>query len=887
MGEHMGIPSPAGVPAKRLPPAPESVSRARRFVRAALGGAAPGSAETAELLTGELAANAVLHARTEFEVQAWSGGGRVQVRVSDHRPERGLVPHDHHPYAATGRGLALVEELAPSHGVHSAEDRKTVWFELWPLEPAPPASAWETVAPSSGRTVDVTLIDVPYALYWSAQQHWEGLLRELHLTGRAEDLAGVRPRDLATAQDVSNVVSACMTVAVQQQTPDSSTLSMLVAFPREAAASVVTLNRVLDAAEEAARAETLLTLPSLPQIRAFRHWLLDQIAGQLSGADPVAWTLSAGDPADTPAELTPWDAGEVEAAAVPTVAADDLNRIIAVNAAAAHLLGWPAGDLIGQRLTVLIPEHLRERHRSAFTALLLTGRSRILGRSVPVPALRRDGRLVPVRLQIQTQEAVDGRTVFVAQLTTTAAPPGPPPEAGQDRYTRPEPGPVRLPTTTRRTRRASVDQAALDRLSLLADTSGALAGTLHLQEGLRRVCHVLTRRLADWCAVDLLDEAGRVERVCIVHRDPEAPVYAEHLGRLPPMSEDTQGSLPRVLLGAGPLLLTDMPAPGQARSELDARQLRLVEQLGGHSAIMAPLRARREVLGALTLVRTGEEHPFTQQDVLLVAELVRGIALGVDNARLHEHAQHTAERLQRALLPRLPKTGPLELAARYVPSSTTAQVGGDWYDGFTLPDGDTVLVIGDVSGHDLRAAVAMSTLRNMLRGIAVGCQDSPGGVLRHLDRASNALSPQATATCVYGLVKGGAAGPWDLHHSSAGHLPPLLTTREGGTRYLDGGAGLLIGMDPDVPRPSARDHLPPESTLLLYTDGLIERREQSLDDSMARLRRRTAALARAPPRRVLRRADHRLRRGQHRRHRAAGRTPPPARLPGARWTGIR
>ncbi|MFD0328198.1 hypothetical protein ACFQZC_08205 [Streptacidiphilus monticola] len=111
--------------------------------------------------------------------------------------------------------------------------------------------------------------------------------------------------------------------------------------------------------------------------------------------------------------------------------------------------------------------------------------------------------------------------MFVAQLTARTAPPGPLPVPPAGRYaTRPEPGPVHLPTTTKRTKRASVDRAALDRLSLLADTGSALTSTLNLEEGLRRVCHVLTQRLADWCVVDLVDEQGRVDRVCIVHRDP-------------------------------------------------------------------------------------------------------------------------------------------------------------------------------------------------------------------------------------------------------------------------------------------------------------------------------------------------------------------------------
>nr|BFD96405.1 SpoIIE family protein phosphatase [Kitasatospora sp. Xyl93] len=845
----MGILSPPGVPSRRFAPAPENVALARRFVRSALAGVPAETVDTAELLTSELAANAVLHARTEFEVQAWAQDGRVNVRVSDGRPEVGLVPHDRHPYASTGRGLGLVEDLAPSHGVHSDAERKTVWFELWPGQPDPPASAWETVAPV-GPTATVTLIDVPYALYWAAQQQWEGLLRELYLDGCAEERVVVSAADLTVARDAGNMICECMTASVQQETPDSSTLSVLVAFPADGAEAVATLYRVLDQAEAAAQQGALLTLPALPQIRAFREWLFDQITSQLSGADPTAWTLNPDAPSGTPTELAPWDASEVAAATEPTVAADDLNRIIAVNAAAANLLGWSPQELVGERLTVMIPEHLRGRHEAAFTSLLLTGQPRILGRSVPLPALRRDGRLVPVRLRVQTQEAIDGRTVFVAQLTARTGPTGAPQDPQELRNLhgpRMEPGPVSLPTTTSKSRRASIERAALDRLALLADTGLALSSTLNLHERLHRVCQVLTQRLADWCVADLLDDtAGRVERVCVVHGDPRMPMPEGLLGRLPPLAEDTQGSLPRVMRGAGPLLVTDFAPPERAQSALEARQLDMFERLEASSAIVAPLRARREVLGALTLVRTRDEYPFTGDDVLLVAELVRGIALGVDNARLHQHTRRTAERLQRALLPDVPPVANLDLVARYAPSSTTAEIGGDWYDAFVLPTDDLVLVIGDVAGHDLRAAVAMSALRNMLRGIAVDRREPPGEVLRQLDRASTTLTPQSTATCVYALVKGGESGPWELHHSSAGHLPPLLTTEDGGTRYLDGAAGLLLGMDADTPRPTAREPLAPGSTLLLYTDGLIERRGQSLDDAMDRLRRHTAALARAP-----------------------------------------
>lgn len=840
----MGSPTPPWAASRSLAPTPENAAVARRFVRSALGGVTPDLVDVAELLTGELVTNAVIHARTETEVRAWAVEGRAHVQVADRRPGQGLVPHDRHPYACTGRGLALVEELATSHGVHSGSGHKTVWFELWPEVPAPPSSAWETVAPS-GPTVSVALYDVPYTLYWAAQQHWEGLLRELLLASAAGGRTGVPSDDhLAVAHDMSRMICACMTAAVEQETPDSSTLSLQVGFAADAAPGMVTLRRVLDTADVAAQQGSLLTLPALPQIRAFRHWMLDEIAGQLSGRRPTAWTQVPGAPGATPTQLAPWDASEVEASDVPTVAADDGNRIIAVNHAAASLLGWPAHDLVGQRLTALMPEHLRERHIAAFTSLLLTGESRILGRSIPVPALHRDGHVIPVRLSIQTQEAVDGRTVFVAHLTTTTVVPAPSHASPVERYpTRPVPGPVHLPTTAKRAHGTGDGAAAW--LALFADAGRALHSTLDVDERLRRVCHVLTRELADWCAADLLDEHGRLRRVCVAHGDPLVPVPDRHLGPLPTVSETSRGSLARVLRGAGPLLETDLPRTGPAQSPLEARQLELMADLGASSSVIAPLRAQREVIGALTMVRVKDAPPFTKDDIPLIAELVRAIGLAVDNARLHRHAHDNAEHLQRALLPELPRAEHLQLTARYIPSSKTAEVGGDWYDAFTLPGGDTVLVIGDVTGHDLRAAVAMSALRNMLRGIAVDRQEPPGEVLRRLDLASQTLSPQSTATCVYAVVKSDGDAV-NLYHSSAGHLPPLLTTRAGDTRFLDTGRGLLIGMDPDLPRPSACDPLPRHSTLLFFTDGLIERRGEPLDDALTRLRRYAAGHARDP-----------------------------------------
>ncbi|MEU0659493.1 SpoIIE family protein phosphatase [Streptomyces lavendulocolor] len=836
--------SPPGVLIRCFPPETRSVPLARRFVRSALRGAAAEVVEdTAELLASELVTNAVLHARTEVEVRVWSHEGQVRVRVGDGRPDRPLVPRERRPYAGAGRGLAVVEELASSHGAHVGEGRKTVWFELWPKAPVPPTSGWDSV-PMYGRTTTVTLIDMPGIVFRAAQQHGDEMLRELTLTTCVEECAGVSSHELLVAIDVADVINACMTSALEETVTGGATVSLDISFPLDTAPALDTLRHVLEHGDAAAQLGSLLTLPAPPHVRSHYQWVLDQLGTQLSGGPPTAWTLLPGVPDATSAELAPWDAGDVEDSSVPTAAADDDGRIIAANAALADLLGWQSDELIGRPLTVLIPEHLRERHRAGFTALRLTGRSRIMGRSIPLPALHHDGHLVPVRLHVQSQEAVDGRTVRVGQFMPRAMAPG------EDRpASRPGPGlSVRLPTGAATAPRAGGEKAARswERLSLLADTTSALSSTLDLREGLRRVCHVLTRRTAAWCVVDLLDEHGDAERVCVVHREPRALNAGVDLGRLPPLSENARGPLARVLNGAGPLLITHIPSPDQAESALDARQLELFRQLGADSTIMAPLRARREVLGALIVVRTDHDDPFTEQDALLVADLVKGISLSVDNARLHQHTRTAAERLQRSLLPRLPHIPSMEITARYAPSSTTAQVGGDWFDAFTLPGGDTALVIGDVSGHDLTAAVTMSQLRNMLRGIAVDCQDRPSEVLRRLDLATLTLYPHSTATCAYAVVKGPRSGPWEVHHSSAGHLPLLLTCPNGDTHYLDTASGLLIGVDSTLPRPTARDPLPPLSTLLMFTDGLIERPGESLSDAMTRLRRHTAALAQAP-----------------------------------------
>jgi serine phosphatase RsbU (regulator of sigma subunit) len=238
-------------------------------------------------------------------------------------------------------------------------------------------------------------------------------------------------------------------------------------------------------------------------------------------------------------------------------------------------------------------------------------------------------------------------------------------------------------------------------------------------------------------------------------------------------------------------------------------------------------------------------HPWTPQEHAEVHEL-RGHLLEALYARSRSIVR-AAETLQRSLLSEPPSPEGLEVGVRYVPATREAQVGGDWYDAFVQPDGSTMLVIGDVVGHDVQAAACMAQLRGLLRGIAFDHGDSPARVLSRLDAAVEGLDLGAIATVLVARLSPTGDGGMRLRWSSAGHLPPLVTGPDGVPRVLTAErAGLLLGVDPRVVRPDAEVLLGPGSTLLLYTDGLVERRHEGFDDGVDRLGQALADLREQP-----------------------------------------
>ncbi|MEU6476563.1 GAF domain-containing SpoIIE family protein phosphatase [Streptomyces sp. NPDC047017] len=386
-------------------------------------------------------------------------------------------------------------------------------------------------------------------------------------------------------------------------------------------------------------------------------------------------------------------------------------------------------------------------------------------------------------------------------------------------------------------------EAAEARLRLLAEASRALASGLDAEESLRRLARLVVPLLADACVVDVT-EGERLRRLTVTDRDPDRALRVFHGGFLPG-PDDSAAALAKVLRGAGPVVVSDF-GTSDPDDPLRAAQWALYRTLGGETALIVPMRVRRQVLGALTFVRRAPAAPFDEQEQALAADLGHRAGLALDNARLYALQQYTAEQLQLSLLPDLSGLPHLQLASRYVAARERAEVGGDWYDAFPLPDGSAVLAIGDVVGHDLAAAVRMGQLRNMLRALAYDSGDDPAGVMRRLDGVMQGLTGIELVTAVIARLETRPTGPWRLHWTNAGHPPPLLAQPDGRTFLLEEGHAPILGVDPGLRRETATAELPPGSTLLLYTDGLVERPGEDIGRGLTRLRQHAAALAREP-----------------------------------------
>lgn len=279
----------------------------------------------------------------------------------------------------------------------------------------------------------------------------------------------------------------------------------------------------------------------------------------------------------------------------------------------------------------------------------------------------------------------------------------------------------------------------------------------------------------------------------------------------------------------------DAPAEGETTTWL-VEQVR--ERLGREDRAVAVVHAipgRRRTLGLQVTVPHGGRGlaELDEHERLVLPLIARRIGTVTDNVRLYAREHRLAETLQRAMLPQQAEVRDLDVWTYYAPSSGHAQVGGDWYD-VLEPDADHVaLVVGDVVGHDVEAAAAMGQLRSVVRSYVFGTPE-PAEVLRRVDQLVAGMHVPRPASLVLVTLRRDEDGPgWTASYSRAGHLPPLVA-RDGEVLRLDGASGPLVGFGTGD-RSECSVRLEPGDVLVLYTDGLIERRDRRMRDGLEAL----------------------------------------------------
>ncbi|MFC8598294.1 MULTISPECIES: SpoIIE family protein phosphatase [unclassified Isoptericola] len=359
-----------------------------------------------------------------------------------------------------------------------------------------------------------------------------------------------------------------------------------------------------------------------------------------------------------------------------------------------------------------------------------------------------------------------------------------------------------------------------------------------------------------WAALALADGTGT--GLTLIERDGAYPYLPRHWRSSDPAVAAVVRSRSPAFYRDGAAALHDQPgwAPWVDPS------------LGGLALL--PMVVDDQLLGVVVLLWRGA-HDHDDESRRTAATLASSVAQALVRIRVLADRHHVATTLQAAMLTDLPQVPYLELASTYASATRTDKVGGDWYDAVELDARSTVLMIGDVTGHDMQAAARMGQLRGMLRTLA-WCQDAPPArLLRELDRANRGLGLAATGTATVARLDRtgpGEPGTGDdacrLWWSSAGHPRPVVVRADGRAEELVGRPDLMLGVDPSAARRDHADGLRPGDTLILYTDGLVELRTRSYAARTAHLLQTLQELHGCPTAELPQRVVDRMVRGTQR-----------------------
>ncbi|MFE7568863.1 SpoIIE family protein phosphatase [Streptomyces sp. NPDC057539] len=390
---------------------------------------------------------------------------------------------------------------------------------------------------------------------------------------------------------------------------------------------------------------------------------------------------------------------------------------------------------------------------------------------------------------------------------------------------------------------------AREGLALLNEAGMRIGTTLDVTRTAQELASAPLPRFADFISVDLLDSvlrgdepapgpaSGEAPMRRVAHESAHAREAPEAAIRIGEAVSFPEASPPARCLATGRAVLTGPWDPGYHAWMAHRGQAGRLPDLGIHSLVAAPLVARGNTLGVALFSRRRHATTFTEDDLTLAEQLVGRAAVCIDNARRYTRERGTAETLQRSLLPRgISPQSAVEVATRYLPADSQYGVGGDWFDVIPLSGSRVALVVGDVVGHGIHASATMGRLRTAVRTLA-DIDLPPDELLTHLDDVVGRLASENTdqagdadigASCLYAVYDPVSRR---LCAARAGHPSPALATPDGTVSLLDLPGGPPLGLG-DLPFEPREFEIPEGSTLVLYTDGLIEDRAHDITTSV-------------------------------------------------------
>jgi serine phosphatase RsbU (regulator of sigma subunit)/PAS domain-containing protein len=381
-------------------------------------------------------------------------------------------------------------------------------------------------------------------------------------------------------------------------------------------------------------------------------------------------------------------------------------------------------------------------------------------------------------------------------------------------------------------------------VDMLVGLSESLLSAPDPDTALRQLGVELTMSFCDWVTFQAYDARGATARVVVEHRDPERVADVARAMRLLPRGVSEHTPSRRIARGEGPILMPVITEEMKQAYVPGPEVRAVVDRLGTESAIAVPMAGSSGVLGSMVLIRGPGSRRFDDSDLKVGVEVGRRAGLVFEVLEANRRQRLLTEELQRSMLTDPPVLDFAEVAARYVPAADEAQVGGDWYDSFLRADGALMVTVGDVVGHDIRSAAAMGQVRGLLRGIGYSYSGGPAEVAAALDAAVQSLHPGITATTVVASLDPDESEPGAMRMcwTAAGHPYPVVIRAAGGCEVLEGSSDLLLGVLPEAERTEQDVLLHSGDTVLLYSDGLIERRGQDLDEGLDALLEAAAEL---------------------------------------------